>query len=85
MWKKEDLKTLGTALIVAPVLYGLFSLILAIPEQGKIMRKFWDSQKYRIQFWLIHAVLYPFLFFLLFANLPGADFMRIIRLIGFGV
>lgn len=85
MWKKEDFKTLATALLVAPVLYGLFSLILAIPEQGKIMRKFWDSQKYRIQFWLIHAVLYPILFFLLFSNLPGADFMRIIRLIGFGV
>ena len=85
MWKKEDFKTLATALIVAPVLYGLFSLILAIPEQGKIMRKFWDTQKYRVYFWLIHVVLYPILFLLLFANLPGADFMRIIRLIGFGV
>lgn len=48
------------------------------------MRKFWDAQKYRVYFWLIHAVLYPILFFLLFSNLPGADFMRIIHLIGFG-
>ena len=32
MWKKEDVKTLITALITAPVLYGLFSLILALPE-----------------------------------------------------
>lgn len=49
------------------------------------MRKFWDSQKYRVYFWLIHAVLYPVLFLLCFSYLPGADFMRIIRLIGFGV
>lgn len=48
------------------------------------MRKFWDSQKYRVYFWLIHAVLYPALFLLCFSYLPGADFMRIIRLIGFG-
>lgn len=32
MWKKEDLKTIAVGLIVAPVLYVLFSLILALPE-----------------------------------------------------
>ena len=32
MWKKEDFKTLATALLVAPMLYALFFLILALPE-----------------------------------------------------
>lgn len=32
MWKKEDVKTLITALITTPVLYVLFSLILSMPE-----------------------------------------------------
>lgn len=32
MWKKEDFKTLATALLVAPVLYAVISLILALPE-----------------------------------------------------
>ena len=48
------------------------------------LQKFWDEQKYRVYFWLIHAVIYPVLFFLLFSSLPGADFNRLLGLIGFG-
>lgn len=32
MWEKEDVKTLITALIIAPALWAFVSLILSVPE-----------------------------------------------------